>query len=210
MAESEHEIGQTNSRDRASAETREARRGVDRGARETKEMAREGMETAKRQAAETVETTRNAMGQTHEVARMGLQAAAEVQGQIAEIGHDQGRQGIKTAVRVADIYRETTENTVGDVQALMLAFSNLGRGMQQMQHAWFDLLNKSIDHATRRPQDLLRCGSPVELAETQRDLYQDGVAYMVDATTTMLDLMSQTARDASRSLESRAGRSGRA
>jgi hypothetical protein len=207
MATSEHAVGQNNNRDRTN-ETREAKRTTERGARDAREMASEGLEGVRHQMSETVETARDAVGQTHDVARLGLRAAAEVPGQIAEIGHDQGRQGIKAAARVADIYRETTESTVEDVQALMMAFSSLGRGMQQMQHAWFDLLNKSIDRATRRPQDLLRCGSAVELAETQRDLYQDGVAYMVDATTTMLQLMSRTAQVAHQALENR-GKGGR-
>ena len=91
-------------------------------------------------------------------------------------------------------------------EALIEAFSNIGRGVQQMQHAWFDILNKSIDRAARRPQDLLRCNSPVELAEAQRDLYREGVSYMVNATTTWLNLMAQTAQEAGRPLEHRAQR----
>jgi hypothetical protein len=209
MAGSSPEDGQTTDNRHRAAESREPKRGTERGTQEAREAAKGRVETAERQAAETVRAAGDTVKLTHDVARMGLQAAAEVQGQIADIGNDQGRQGIKAAARVTDIYRETTESTARDVQALMTAFSSFGHGVQQMQHAWFDLLNKSIDQATRRPRDLLRFGSPVELAETQRDLYRDGVAYMVDATTTMLHLMGQTAQDASRALESRARSGGR-
>ncbi|MDB5361048.1 MAG: hypothetical protein JWO51_2345 [Rhodospirillales bacterium] len=207
MTDSAHETSPGGSR--PATEHADTKRTVDRGAREAKNVASDATEAAKRQVAGAVETAHRTAEQSHDVARMGLRAAAEVQGQIAGLGQDQGRQNIKTAARVTDIYRETTESTADDVQALMLAFSTLGRGMQQMQHSWFDLLNKSIDQATRRPQDLLRCSSPVELAEAQRDLYRDGVAYWIDVMTTMLGLMGQTAKNAGRSLEGRAAQSAR-
>jgi len=201
MAEASNTTGHgTAQRERPAAEGRAA---MDRVARETKQTLRDGTDAAKEEIAETVGAARDTIDQSHDVARMGLRAAAEVQGQIADLGHDQGRRGLHTATRVADIYRETTESTAGDVHALFLAFSHFGRGVQQMQYAWFDLLEKSMDQARRRPQDLMRCGSAIEVAEAQRDLYRDGVSYMLDATTTLFDLMGRTAKQAHGSLDAR-------
>ena len=199
----------TNNHNRADEESREAKRSVERATRDAGEVTKETTERGEEQVTEALGTARETGERTSDFARMGLRSAAEVQGQIAAMSHDQGRKGIRAAAIVTDIYRETTESTAQDVQALMTAFSELGLGAQQMQHAWFELINRSLEHATRRPQDLLRCGSPVELAEAQRDLYRDGVAYMVDATTTMLDLIGRTAAHAGRSLESHARTGGR-
>jgi len=204
MADTTHATTEgANNRDRAAAGAREGRAAVERGTRETKQLLREGAETAKEQIGAAAGLARDTAEQSQDLTRAGLRAAAEVHGQLADLGHDQGRRGIHAAARVADIYRDTAETTAGDVQALILAFSHIGQGVQQMQHAWLDLLERSLDQATRRPQDLLRCNSPVEFAEAQRDLYRDSVAYLVDATSTMLDVMGRTAHDASRSLGAR-------
>ena len=198
--------------------TRATEHGSAHGAEETSEVRRSAQDmkeegaATRRQAAATTETLRDTMEHSHDVARVGMRAAAEAQGQIAEIAQEQGNHGIKTAARMAEIYLETADRTVEDVQALVLAASNLGHGVQKMQHAWLDILSKSLDQATRRPQDLLRCGSAIEFAEAQRDLYQDGVAYMVDATATMLTMIGETARDTNRALQARPpkGRDGKA
>jgi Phasin protein len=212
--------------ERRTDEARDSKSGHERSARGTKEnlqegveagerrigetagaarkAAADGVEAAQRQTGEAIGATRKMAAEGHDLAHAGLSAAAEIQGQVVEMGHDQSRRGIRHAARMTDIYCGATADTADNVQALMVAFYNVGRGVQQMQHAWFDLLNRSIDNAARHPHDLLRCRSPVELAETQRDLYRDGVAYMVDATTTMLHLIGETAERAGRSLEGRA------
>lgn len=184
-------------------QTSDVRHSLEQDTRDAKEMIEDGAATTRRQAAAATEALRDTMENTHDVARVGMRAAAEVQGQVAELGQDQANRGIKAAARMAEIYRETADRTVQDVQALMVAASTLGHGAQKMQHAWLDLLSKSLDQAKRRPQELLRCGSPVEFAEAQRDLYQDGISYMVDATTTMLTMLGEMAQETNRSLQAR-------
>lgn len=153
--------------------------------RETKHAAREGAAVARAALAETADAARDTMEQTHDTARQGLKAATEARGQIVEI------------------YRDTTESTVGEVQALVQAFSQLGRGVQEMQHAWLDLLERSVTQASHRPQELLRCGSPIELAETQREIYRDGLTYMLDATSILFTVMGETAKRAHGTLDGR-------
>jgi len=203
MADAPSETAHTSANRHRDGQAGDAKRTAERFARDSEDTIAEGGETAKRRVAETA---RESVEQARDFTQTGLDAAAGFRGRVAEIGRDQGIKGMKTAARVVDIYRETTESTAEDVQALIEAFSNIGRGVQQMQHAWFDILNRSIDQAARRPQDLLRCKSPIELAEAQRDLYREGVSYMVNATTTWLNLMAQTAQQAGRPLEQRGQR----
>jgi len=176
-----------------------AERGVD----ETKKAIRDSTDTARQQVKQAAELAREGAEQAQDIGRATVRSAAELQGQIAEIGQDQSRRGLESAARIVDIYREAGEGTVSDVQALFGAFSHIGRGMQQMQHAWLDTLEWSTERTPRRPQDLLRCNSPIEFAEAQRDLYRHGVAYMIHATATMLDVMGRTVAEASRSVEGR-------
>ena len=109
--------------------------------------------------------------------------------------------------------KRSTASTAEDVQALLSSYAHLGLGLQQMQHAYFDLLHRSLERATKRgarkPQDLFRSNSLLEFAEIQRDLYRDAVGLTFEASMTMLRFASQVARDALQPLENRARDSGR-
>ena len=93
-------------------------------------------------------------------------------------------------------------------QAISPAFAasmSLGRGMQQMQHACLELLDRAVDRATHKPQDLLRCKTLEEFAEVQRDLYLDAVNHALESSTTLLRIAAQTAQQAMSPLHARAG-----
>jgi hypothetical protein len=69
------------------------------------------------------------------------------------------------------------------------------------------LLDRAVDRATHKPQDLLRCKTLEEFAEVQRDLYLDAVNHALESSTTLLTLLqlaAQTAQQAMRPLHGRA------
>jgi hypothetical protein len=162
---------------------------------------------------QTADITQRAADQGREAVMSGLRAMAGAQGPLADASYTQGRQFLETSAGVTNVYRETTESTAEDVQALVSSYAHFGLGLQQMQHAYFDLLHRSLEHATkrgaRRPQDLLRCSSLLEFAEVQRDLYRDSIRITLEASTTMFRLGSQVAQNALQPLDSRARDSGR-
>lgn len=151
------------------------------------------------QAATTVST--KAVEQGREVMMMGLHTAAGVGGQVADSGFGRGRHLLTSAVHVMDIYRDASERSAMRMQALMSSAMTLGRGLQQMQHAWLEMLDQAVEHAAHRPQDLLRCKTMVEVAEVQRDLYMDTVNHVFRSSSRMLEMAGRTAQDAVRPLQ---------
>lgn len=200
------------SRDTAARETRASREALGQG-EEMANHATEELHGVGEAVAETVVRTTDTaveMGQLvaeqgREVMLLGVRAAAGMNGRIADAGYGRGHHAVGAAARALNIYREAGETTAENVQALFAASMSLGRGMQQMQHACLDLLDRAVDRATHKPQDLLRCKTLEEFAEVQRDLYLDAVNHALEASTTLLQLAAQTAQQAMRPLHARAG-----
>jgi hypothetical protein len=207
-------------RETAAREGRAAREALDHG----EEVAQQATEDLRQQAsedlrdvgdavAETVVRTADAaveMGQrvaeqSREVMFLGVRAAAGVNGRLADAGYGRSHHVVGAAARALNIYREAGETTAENVQALFSAYVTLGRGMQQMQHACFELLDRAVNQATHKPQDLLRCKTLEEFAEVQRDLYLGAVNHALESSTTLLRLAAQTAQRAMQPLQDRAG-----
>jgi hypothetical protein len=159
-------------------------------------------------AAEATRTAANvgqhAADQGQETISRGMRTMADASAPLVERSYGRGRRFVETSARVSDLYREAGEETAGDVQALNTTYSQLGQGMMRMQHAYFSALQQSLARAKRQPQDLLRCKSVVEFAEVQRDLYKDGVAFMLESSTTLMRLAGQIVQGATGPLEARA------
>jgi hypothetical protein len=196
------------------SEPRDADAGASHTIREARDAVRTDGEAVGQTADTAADITRRTADQGREAVMSGLRAMAGAQGPFADASYAQSRQFFEASAGVTNVYRETTESTAEDVQALVSSYAHFGLGLQQMQHAYFDLLHRSLERATKRgarkPQDLLRSSSLLEFAEVQRDLYRDAVGLTFEASATMLRLASQVARDALQPLENRARDSGRA
>ena len=131
---------------------------------------------------------------------MGVRTAAGVGGQVADINFGRGHHLMSSAAHAMDIYRDASERSAEQVQALFSSAMTLGRGLQQMQHAWLEMMDHKMEHAAHKPQDLLRCKNIIELAEVQRDLYIDAINHAFESTSRLLDLAGRTAQDAVRPL----------
>lgn len=151
---------------------------------------------------ETVRETAKDADQGREVLMMGVRTAAGVGSRVADVNYGRGQQLMSSAAQAIDVYRDASERSAERVQALFSSVTAMGRGLQTMQHAWLEMLGHSMDTATHKPQDLLRCKNMVELAEVQRDLYVGAVNHAVESTTRLLELAGATARDAARPLQS--------
>jgi len=131
----------------------------------------------------------------------GVRTVSEVGGRVADISFGRGRDILASAKRTMDVYRDASERSTDGIQALFSSWMAIGRSLQHMQHAWLEALDHSMQHATHKPQDLLRCKTPIEFAEVQRDLYIDAVNHAIRASSRMLDVINHTAQDAARPLQ---------
>jgi len=133
---------------------------------------------------------------------LGVRTAAGVGGRMADISYGRGHHLLASTAQAMDVYRDAAERSAERLQALFNSYVTLGRGMQQMQHAWLEMLDHSIGNGGHKPQDLLRCNNLVEVAEVQRDLYLGAVHHAFDASSRLLEMAGRTAQEAVRPLQS--------
>lgn len=169
------------------------------------DKARDVARTMAASAAETAEAVTDVSSkvatQGREVMMQGVRTAADVSGRIADINFGRGHHLVASTAQAMDVYRDAAERSAENVQALFNSYATLGRGIQQMQHAWLEMLDHRIETAAHKPQDLLRCRNIVEVAEVQRDLYLDTLHHVFDASSRLLEMAGRTAQDAVRPLQ---------
>lgn len=166
-----------------------------------KELGLSMTETVAETANAATEISSRAAEQGREALRLGVQTAAGVSGRVADINFGRSHHLMSSAAQAMDIYRDASERSAERVQALVSSAMSMGRGLQTLQHAWLEMIDKRMEHSTRKPQDLLRCKSMVELAEVQRDLYVDAVNHALASTSRLLEIAGRTAQDAVRPLQ---------
>jgi hypothetical protein len=169
------------------------------------ERAKQVSQTITDSVAETANAATNmstkAAASSRDVMMMGVRTAAGVSGKVADISFDRGHHLLASTAQAVDIYSDATERSAERVQALVSSCMLLGRGLQKMQHVWLEMLDRSMEHAAHRPQDLLRCKTLVEVAEVQRDLYIDAVNHAFESSSRLLELAGRTAQEAVRPLQ---------
>ncbi len=176
---------------------------LDRTADEARDIGLSVADTVARTADAAVDITQRVADQGREVIWLGMRAAAGVNGRLADVGYGRGHRVVGQVARSLDIYREAGEVTAANVQALFTSWTSLGRGVQEMQHAWLEMLDRATERGTRKPQDLLRCKSVEEVAQIQRDLWVDSVSHAMETSSTLLQIAGRVTQDAMRPLQSR-------
>jgi len=207
----------TESATRAGHTTRKAAaKAIKDGVDETARAALNGAENAAENAQEVAHSVIDAVAdtadaaaaasskvaeQSREVYMMAARTAADVSGRVADIGLDRSHKVLTSTAHALDVYRDASERSAERVQALFASYLTLGRGWQQIQHAWLEIVDQSLGNAAHKPQDLLRSKTLAELAEAQRDLYLDTINQAVESSSRLLELAGRTAQDAVRPLQ---------
>ena len=126
---------------------------------EFRDMGETVADTVAKTADAAVEMGQRVAEQGREVIMLGVRAAAGMNGRLAEVGYGRSHRVLGAAARALQIWRETGDTTAENLQALFSSYLRLGQGVQRMQHAWLDMLDRAVDEAANTPQDLLRCRS---------------------------------------------------
>ena len=190
-------------RESADQITGQARDAAKRAVAQSREVSANLADTVQRTTDAAFEITQRAADQGREAVWQSVRAAAGVQHRLADVGYGRSHQLFGSTARMIEVYREASENAAGNVQALLTSYLHLGRGMQEMQQAYFDLLDRAVERTSRKRQDLLRAKSVEEFARVQRDMYVDTVDRTLEATVTLLQLGSRAAQEALRPLQNR-------
>jgi hypothetical protein len=183
--------------------TQNAEEAVQAAAEGTNEFIGNVADTVARSADAAVDISQRVADQSREVIWLGMRAAAGMNGRLADAGYGTGQRALEQTARIWDIYGQASERTMEKLQAMFAAGLTLGRGAQLLQHTWLNLMDRSMNEAVRKPQDLLRAKTLSEFADTQRELYVGAVNQAVEASSTMLRAAERMARDALSTLENR-------
>ena len=169
------------------------------------EKAADRVKQANQATAQTASEATDAASKTTasgaDVMMTGVRTVADIGGKVGDISFGRSHKMLSSAARAMDVYTDATERSAERVQALVVSCMTLGRGLQKMQHMWLEMLDHSIETTTRKPQDLLRCKTLLEVAEVQRDLYIDAVNHAVTSSSRLLDLAGRAVQDAVRPLQ---------
>lgn len=107
--------------------------------------------------------------------------------------------------RMLGTYHAAIGSAAKDTEALLMAWLTLGRGAQRWQRTYLELMQRGFERFSRKPQALLGCTTFAQAANLQADMFLDLTKNLVESNTTLLQLASQIAQDASRPLQERAG-----
>jgi hypothetical protein len=188
----------------ASHEADRAQANAGQSAQHPREAGERGAFAAARATDAIAEAARSTTEQGQQALDTGIRLMAGAHAPLVDAGYQQSRRVIESSAHITNAYREATERSAEDAQALIAAGSNIGRGLQHWQQACFDLLGQSMERGAQRRQALQQCNSVVEFAQFQRDVYLDMMDGWFTSSTTLLQLAGQIAHDAVRPLQDRA------
>jgi hypothetical protein len=146
--------------------------------------------------------TSRVVGQEREIAEKVMDSHRKIADQITE----QGGRTLESVAEASEIYRDATGAHTEDMSALLSSYSVVAKGMQDIQRAWLDSVQKSVQTGAKAPQDMMRATTLSELARIQRDLMRQGMEVLLEGNAKMLRLAGKIAEDAARPIEDRARR----
>jgi hypothetical protein len=179
----------------------ETAKAAETGADHAKEAAHQVGDRIKESANVATTVSAKVVEQGRDVILFAARAAAGVGGRAADIGIGQSHKVISSTVQALDVYRDASERSAERVQALFASYLSWGRGLQQIQHAWLEIIDQGLESAAQKPHEILRSKTLVEFAEAQRELYLGTINHAVESSSRLLELASRAAQDAVRPLQ---------
>jgi hypothetical protein len=153
-------------------------------------------DTMTRSVEATMDLSQRVAEQGRDAVRFGMRTAGSVNSQLADTSYDRSHRVLQSTTRALEIYREAGESSAEKMQTLFASWTTFGRGLLQMQLTYLQLLDRTLQGASHKPQDLLRAKSLEEFAAIQRDLYIDTVNYALGASSTLLQMAAGVAQEA--------------
>ena len=112
---------------------------------------------------------------------------------------------IENVAKAIKIQKGNTELAAERITTLMTASAAYNRGLHDMQLAYVELFQSSMELMQRAARDLVRCMNPADFAEVQRDMLREGLDHIFVGTSKILQTSSQAAENASRPIQDRIG-----
>ncbi len=161
----------------------------------TMESGRQAMEQASQQA---TELGRQSAEQTARIADRAIRQTAELARSRQEEAHN--LLGMSTSA-----YRDITEHSRADFDAMMQSSARLARGLQEMGWEMTHFTQKSMRLSMQLANDLLECRTVEDVIARQRDYVKETVDALIAESARLLHLSSRIANDAVSPISDRVG-----
>jgi CBS domain-containing protein len=161
-------------------------------------------------ASEAYRSGGRAMQQGMHIAGQAAERGIEAAGEAAQRGMRATSEGAReliesTAGQVGEMSRrmaEAAEQTTEDLRTLM-TIPGFGGGMQQMQHAMTDVLNRIVQANLRASQEVFRVANPGTLVELQQRFARQYINGLIEGSAEILRVSRELAEEALRPIEQR-------
>lgn len=192
------------------AEAEEAKRGE---AEERRAEAKREREHAEQQAAAEAAAER-AQKVALRRTRDNVRNAAETMERTVESAHNGARRAAENivgsaqrtataALGAAEAYRDSAHATAQGLQAVAAAYQIAGRGMTEIRSAWMEWTSRAMNANSQASQQLMRCRTLQQLAETQRGFLADAMQRWMENNARILQISQRVSEEALHPLEGR-------
>jgi iron-sulfur cluster repair protein YtfE (RIC family) len=123
--------------------------------------------------------------------------------QLGRRAAEQAERGRETVMAAAEIYGETAQITVQDMQAVATCSSIAAGGLGELRQAWMEWFGRNLRAGARASQEMLRCTTIEQLAEIQRNFLKESLDSLLEGGAQMLRISSRISEDAARPIEDR-------
>ena len=125
-------------------------------------------------------------------------------------GSGNGTQTAKEAVdRMPHTIDRSADATAARAHDMAIAFKTsygvFADGIQELQHAYWNILQQSFDVAASAPAELMRCRNMTEVAEIQREVMHKCLDGLVDANRALMTVSNRVTENATKPLREQLG-----
>ncbi len=155
-------------------------------------------------ATETATAAMNAGKETLESAvKVGVEAASKNYEQAVTATKEQVEAAVKAGEDFFKGFEGVTAFGKDNLNAFMATSTLLAEGMRDLNKAWFDLAQDSLERNTVATKAVLECKSVNDLADVQNDLMKKNIDKAVAEGRKISDMSMKLAEEASAPLNSR-------
>ncbi len=153
--------------------------------RQAAEAGRQGIERTRKAAVETSEATLQA---GNRAAERGVQQAAE----LSRRGGEQMRSLVTAS---AQVYRDMTDFSKGDVDAMMQTSARLAKSVQDVSMEVMQYTQMSLRMGLQVANEMMTCRSVEDFMQVQRNFLQESVDSFLQESARLLEISSHAASE---------------
>lgn len=147
------------------------------------------------------EVARLAMNQGQDFVRLAIEAVTQTQAPIAERSFAETIRLNDGFSRIANLYFEFADDTIGRLSALALSYGQVGQALGQWPRLAAEMTDNAMKRQADAPQELAHCHSPSEFVRWQTQTMRSTVENLIAAHLAMWRFAGEVAENAAKALK---------